>query len=120
LPMQRAGEKLQRCRIDESLIHRWPHVERCLTLGITRMTALSRSLSGCYTNEGCTLLRVLERMPVAWKEHHETHFGNLLRSVCVPRKTSPKDPPSVCLSCKINVARRRRKRNHHLYHDPTT
>ena len=32
---------------------------------------------------------------------HETHFGNLLGSFCVPRKTSPKDLPSVCLSCKI-------------------
>jgi hypothetical protein len=40
---------LQCCRTDL-------HVERCLTI-TTRMTALSRSLSGCHTNERWTLLR---------------------------------------------------------------
>jgi hypothetical protein len=25
----------------------------------------------------CTLLLVLELMPIAWKEHHETEVGNL-------------------------------------------
>ena len=55
------------CCMDAESDPRWPHVERGLTLGIARMTALSRPLSGCYTNEGCTLLRVLERMPIAWK-----------------------------------------------------
>jgi hypothetical protein len=44
------GEKLQCCCGTDL------HVEGCLTIA-TRMTALSRSLSACDTNERWTLLR---------------------------------------------------------------
>ena len=86
------------------------------------MTALSGSLSGCYTNERGTLLRgwALELMPIAWKERHETDVGSLQGSFCVPGKTSPKDLSSVYLSCKIKCNSQEAEGNSHLYHDPTT
>jgi hypothetical protein len=57
---------------------------------------------------------VLELMPIAWKEHHETDVGNLMGSFCIPRKTSPKGLSSVYLNCKIKSNSQAAEGNSHL------
>src|ERR1700719_1969227 len=81
---------------------RWPHVERCLTIGMTRgrlyrgrWDAIRRALD---SSSGC--------LSIAWKEHLATDAGTLMRSFCVPRRTFPKDLSSVYLSCKTKCRSR--------------
>jgi len=105
------GEKLQCCCCTEL------HVERCLTIA-TRMTALSRSLSACDTNECCTVLRGAWAASTAWKERLRTDAGTLRRSFRVPGRSSPKELSLVYLSCRTKCCWRLHTRNPRISRKP--